>query len=59
MWSSSINSTLEIEFVGEVGRGKWTGEIWKEFAEEYQDALGMLTLSEESRVLEEEEGYRM
>jgi len=30
---------------------------WKEFAGEYQDALGVLTLSEESRVLEEE-GYR-
>jgi len=34
-----------------------TGEIWKEFAGEYQDVLGVLTPSEKSRVLVEE-GYR-
>jgi len=33
------------------------GNIWKEFVGKYQDALGVLTLSEESQVLEEE-GYR-
>jgi len=26
MWNSSMNSTLEVEFVGEVGRGEWIGE---------------------------------
>jgi len=26
MWSSSIISTLEVELVGEIGRGEWIGE---------------------------------
>jgi len=26
MWNSSINSTLEVEFVSQVGRGEWIGE---------------------------------
>jgi len=34
-----------------------TGVIWKECAGKYQDAFGVLTPSEESRVLVEE-GYR-
>jgi len=34
--------------------GNRTGEIWREYAGEYQDALGALIPSEASRVLEEE-----
>jgi len=48
-----MNSMLEVEFVGEIGRGglsvNKTGEIQRECAGEYQDALGVLAPSEESR----------
>jgi len=52
MWRSSINSTLEVvRLDGGNGPVNRTEEIKKKCAGKYQDGLGVLIPSEESRVL--------